>query len=607
MARTVLHGIAVSSGIAIGCAFFFNRKPDTIRHTLVPVESIAYEVDRLEEAIQKVMHDFALAKQHLMEDSSEQVELLDSHMLICTDPKLRGEAIRRIQEQRMNAEWALAESVEGLAKMFSKISSPYIRERIQDVRVVAQRITCVLEEMAAGLKEIPELEKIHDVDASKQIRQEARRILLAYDLTPAEALLFSLQRITAFATEQGGRTSHTGILARNLGIPAVVGVNGLGNDVLEGDLIIIDGIAGKILVEPSEADLEAYALRQGQFEAYQKKISTMAGALAETQDGYRITVLANVEKSQEAAVAIECGGEGVGLVRTEFSYIARTSLPKEDELYEEYARLTAAFAPRQVIFRTLDVGADKIFQERRVLDEPNPALGLRAIRYCLRHQDIFRRQLRAILRAGAHGNASLMFPLISGITELRQAKAILYEAIQELEAEKLNFQTGMRVGVMIELPASVFIAQDLAKEVDFFSIGTNDLIQYTLGADRNNKHVAHLHQPLHPAIIRAVKYVVDMAHKEGIPVCVCGEMAADPYCIPMLMGMSVDSISIAPQSIPGIKHIIRNSSIEQCHELLQQVLAASTVQSVNSLVRHIMYDKFPQDMIFFASQLDTEG
>lgn len=590
MARAVLHGIAVSTGIAIGKGFFVNQKPDSVRHELVPLDRVESETDRLEEALESVAADFAEARRRLPEGLRLHADVLDSHLLICRDPKLGGEALRRVREQRMNAEWALEESVARIADTFSRLSSPYIRDRIEDVRLVADR---VIQRLAGG--------------RMPRATGGERGILLAYDLTPADAIGLPIERVLAFAIERGGKTSHTGILARGLHIPAVVGISGLRKEIAGGELIIVDGLKGKILVEPSEAELAAYIALQGQYEEYQQRITAHAARPAETEDGLRVSVLANVESAAEAKAVISLGGEGVGLVRTEFGYIARSSLPAEEELYEEYAELVTALAPRKVTFRTLDVGGDKQFSGRKPPEEANAALGLRGIRYCLRHQDIFRTQLRAILRASAHGNTALMFPLISGLAELRLAKSVLNEARQELGAAGVPFDPYMPVGVMIELPSAVFTADALAREADFFSIGTNDLIQYSLGVDRGNRHVAYLHQPLHPAVVRAIKQVVDMAHKAGISVCVCGEMAADPYCLPILLGMSVDELSLAPQSIPAIKHLIRRSHAQSSRELLDHALAASTVRSINNMVHQAVYSNFPDDMAFFVSQLGADA
>jgi len=516
--------------------------------------------------------------------------VLDMHLLICRDHKLGGEALRRIREQRINAEWALEQSVACIADGFSRINSPYIRDRIEDVQLVAYR---VLQHLAGSSLPSP--------------TGDERGILLAYDLSPADVIGLRPGHIFSFALEQGGRTSHTGILARSLRIPAVVGLSGLCEELAGGELLIVDGMAGKVLVDPDESELAEYLILQEQHAAYEQRIREHVLSPAETEDGRRIAVLANVEAAAEAQSVIAAGGEGIGLVRTEFAYIIRNTLPTEEELYEEYAAVARAMAPRKVVFRTLDVGGEKLFSGSKPLGEANPAMGLRGIRYSLRHQDIFRTQLRAILRASASGNVALMFPLISGLAELRVAKSILDGARQELDAEAVPFDAQMRVGIMIELPSAVLMADLLAREVDFFSIGTNDLIQHSLGADRSNKHVAYMHQPLHPAIVRAIKQVVDMAHRAGIPVSVCGEMAADPYCLPILLGMAVDEISLAPQSIPAIKHFIRHSGAAECREILSQALTAPTVGLINTLVREVVYSRFPEDVSFFMSQMGVDG
>ena len=590
MARAVLHGIAVSTGIAIGKGFFLNRAPDSVRHDLVSLEMVESESARLQSAVACVAEDFRFARQNMPKEGGLHAEVLETHLLICQDPKLGGEAQSRIREQRMNAEWALEESVARIADTFSRINSPYIRDRMEDVRLVADRI---LQRLSGN--------------AAPSATGDERGILLAYDLTPADAIGLSPDHIFSFAIEQGGKTSHTGILARSLNIPAVVGLSGLDESVAGGELVIVDGLRGRLLVDPDEDELADYLTLQSRFDAYETRIRTHASRPAETEDGQRVTVLANIESSAEAAEVLAAGGEGVGLVRTEFAYITRASLPTEDELFAEYDALAAALAPRKVTFRTLDVGGEKLFIGRKNLDEPNPALGLRAIRYCLRHQDIFRTQLRAILRAGARGNAALMFPMISGVSELRMVKSILNEAKQELDAANIPYDPGMPVGIMIELPSAVLSADALAREADFFSIGTNDLIQYSLGIDRGNRHVAHMHQPLHPAIVRAIKQVVDMAHRAGISVSVCGEMAADPFCLPILLGMPVDELSLAPQSIPAIKHLVRRSDAQHCADLLSQALEAPTVTAINAMARQSVYTLFPDDVSFFISQMDADA
>lgn len=588
MAKAVLHGIAVSTGIAIGKGFFLNRAPDSVRHDLVPLAMVESEAARLQNAIDCVAEDFTHARRQMPKDASFHAEVIETHLLICKDPNLGSKAVNRIHEQRMNAEWALEESVALIADTFNRIGSPYIRDRMEDVRLVADRILQCL----SG-------------NATPSATGDERGILLAYDLTPADVIGLAPGHIFAFAIEQGGKTSHTGILARRLNIPAVFGLTGLDEMAAGGELVIVDGLKGRLLVDPDEGELADYVALQGQFYAYEARIRTHASRPAETEDGQRVTVLANVETSAEAAEVLASGGEGVGLVRTEFAYLTRTTLPTEEELFAEYDALAAALAPRKVTFRTLDVGGDKLFLDRKKKGEANPALGLRAIRYCLRHQDIFRTQLRAILRASARGNTALMFPLISGVSEFRLAKSILNEAKQELDAAKIPYDPHMPVGILIELPAAVFSADSLAREADFFSLGTNDLIQYALGIDRGNPHVAHMHQPLHPAIVRAIKQVVDMAHRAGISVCVCGEMAADPYCLAILLGMPIDEVSLAPQSIPAIKHLIRRSNAQHSAELLSQALKAPMVTTINAMARQSVYTLFPDDVSFFISQMDA--
>ena len=386
----------------------------------------------------------------------------------------------------------------------------------------------------------------------------------------------------------------------------MVGVSGLEESVSDGDLVIVDGLNGKIMVDPDESVLALYADLKYQFEAYQQSIMRSCVLPAETQDGFRIKVLANIELFEECTAALDNGGEGIGLYRTEYAFMNKRVMPDEEELFEEYRDLAAIMNPRQVIFRTLDIGADKVLDGQEKLNEANPAMGLRAIRYSLRNEELFRRQIRAILRASSFGNVSIMFPMISGLAELAQAKSHLRVVQNDLKAHGRDFDPDMPVGIMVELPSAVMIAEQLAKEVDFFSIGTNDLIQYSLGIDRTNKYVSYLYQPLHPAIVRSIKHVVDAAHREGIEVTVCGEVAADPYCVPILMGMQVDGLSIAPQAIPGIKRIIRQTSLEDCKNLLSEILSYSTVSKINRRVKETVFRRFPEELMFYSSLIDQE-
>jgi len=590
MALATLTGIPISAGIAIGKAFFLNRSlhGQVPRHTVAPAQ-VEEESLRLADAFQSAQEELAAIRERMPAELKEHALIIDSHLMIMRDPKLAGAAQKHLRSLGINAEWALEKAVSDLEEAFNALADPYFRERLQDVRLVAERVRTKLTGRPVNLHELG-----------------SRAVLLAHDLTPADTAELQVDKIMGFATEQGGKTSHAGILAKSLGISAVVGVDGLERIAKDGSLVIVDGIKGQVLVEPTEEELAHYGDLKYQFEAHRASITKNCHLPAETIDGYRIKVRANVEVHEEAGQVAKNGGDGIGLFRTEYAYLNRTELPGEDELFEQYRDLAEAMAPQQVTIRTLDLGADKFMTHFGHLEEQNPSLGLRAIRFCLSHTELFRTQLRAMLRASVVGNVSLMFPMISGLKELRQSMALLRECRRELERQGLPFNPEMPVGIMVELPATVMIAEIMAREVDFFSIGTNDLIQYSLGIDRANRYVSYLYQPLHPAVVRSIKHVVDSAHQAGIECNVCGEMASDPFCVPILMGMQIDTISLNPQSIPGIKHLIRQTTMDDCKNLLKQVLESSTVSRTNQLVRETIFRKFPDQLAFYYSLLDSE-
>lgn len=593
MARTTLHGIAVSAGISIG-KVFFTWHSNSVNLPRVQIAETAQdaEIVRLQNAVARVKTTLQEARDRVPADLKEHAAIINSHLVIATDPKLFKSTCACIHEKSITAEWALEQSVEAVISAFARIDDEYIRERMQDVRLVSNRI----------LQEL-----LGDSHRPEQREMQERMVLMAYDISPADVIDLPLPKIMSLVTQEGGKTSHTGILARSLQIPAIVGVEGLTEQVEDGDFVIIDALQGLVIVDPNEAELEKYTNYKYQFEAYQKTLQQECALPAETLDGFRLEVNANVEMPSEAPQVLQHGGEGVGLYRTEYSYLnSQNSTPTEEELFAEYNAIAESLAPKKVVLRTLDVGADKMTRAQSNLHEPNPALGLRAIRYCLKHTDVFKTQLRAILRASVHDNVTLMFPMISGVQELRDAKALLQEVREELTREGIPFNRELPVGIMIELPSAVLLADELAAEVDFFSIGTNDLIQYSLGIDRCNSHVAHLYQPLHPAIVRSVKFVVDAAHRVGIEVSICGEVASDPYCIPLLLGMQIDSISLSPQAIPGIKHIIRSTDIEDCKRLLHSAIRMKTVQDINAIVRKNVFQRMPEELAFFSSTIEHD-
>ena len=407
-------------------------------------------------------------------------------------------------------------------------------------------------------------------------------------------------RTLGVVTEIGGVTSHTSIVARSLNIPGIVAAENAGRLISTGDLLIIDGTTGTIIVNPSESDLRFYYERQEELEAYVKQISRHAHLHAETRDGHRVNAEANIEVLEEIVAAKDNGAEAIGLYRTEFFFMNRVELPDEEALFRDYRDLSELMAPLPVTIRTLDLGAEKLTSWFPRLEETNPALGLRSIRLCLHYQELFKTQLRAILRASAiAGNLRLMLPLVSGIGEILQAKQVFNEVRTELSGQRIPFDENMPFGVMIEVPSAVSVADLLAPEVDFFSIGTNDLIQYTIGIDRSNEHVAYLYEPLHPGVLRFIRQTVDAGHKAGIPVAVCGEMAGEPMYVPILLGLNIDSFSMNPQSLPRVKNLVRRSSMKECCRFARKVLRMRTAKEINQSVRKMVMKKFPEEFRVF--------
>lgn len=582
MAKDILHGIAVSPGIAIGKAHFMSRQGFVpAMRQYVAQERVDAEVRRLHAAFQTVAAELEHARNIVPGNFAEHTAVLTSHLMICRDPKLIQGTTARIREQKIRAEWALDQSLAEISKTFEAIDDEYIRERIQDVHMVADRV------MARLIGE-----------TVREPNPEEKIILLAHDISPADAIELSLSRIISFVTQEGGKASHTGILARGQHIPALVGVIGLEGRVPDGAQLIVDAIKGFLLVEPDESELKMYRDLAVRFEQYHQEIRRQCMLPASTTDGLLMSVLANIEGEPGASVIQSNGGEGVGLYRTEYGFMNRSSLPSEEELYQEYKRAVTDLAPQEVTFRTLDVGAEKLMEQQKEQHEANPALGLRGIRYCLQHQALFKRQMRAILRAGTHGNVAIMFPMISSVEELDHALDLLSDARRELDDVGIPYARELPVGVMIEVPSAVILSKVLADKVDFFSIGTNDLVQYLLGIDRTNPHVANLYQPLHPAVLRSLKHTVDAAHQAGIDVCVCGEMANDPYCIPVLLGLPVDSISVPAEAIPGVKDIIRHFAFDDCLELVRQLLRTPHTNLINRMVCEFVYARIPEKLAF---------
>jgi len=590
MSRKVLTGIPVSSGISIGRAYLLNKG----HYCLAPMQSVSEElipgeVTRLNEAFDQALEGLRDIRSKVPDEHTEHAAIIDTHIMILKDPKLRRATERYIRDMHLNAEWALEKGVAEIEDSFMAVEDEYFRSRVNEVRMLAQRVMNHL---------------LGHQDFIKPIT--SRVILVAHDLTPADTVELDVSKIMAFLTAQGGKTSHVAIVARTLGIPAVVGVEELEETIEDNQFIIVDGLRGVIVIDPDENELNNYSDLKYQFESYQKEVMHNRHLPAETVDGFRVRLMANIELFEEVSAVIDYAGDGVGLYRTEYSYLHRNELPSEQELVEEYRDLASILSPNRVVIRTLDAGGDKLGKGFQALEEANPVLGLRAVRFCLRHRNMFKTQLRAILRASQVGNLSLMFPMISGYGELMDVKQVLEEAKTELRQEGHAFDEEIPVGIMVELPSAVMIADILADEVDFFSIGTNDLIQYSLGIDRTNKYVSNLYQPLHPALLRSIKHIVDSGHRAGIEVSMCGEMASDPYCLPILLGMQVDSLSLNPQSIPGIKSVLRKLTLDECSELLKRVMESDSVAVSNRLVRDSIFKRFPEELMFYSSMLEEE-
>ncbi len=589
MATRVLHGIPVSAGIAMGKVFFLHtrRTVAPTRKTLLP-EQIDAELNRFKTALANVVAELKNAQGGMADKMKDQAAILAAHVMIAQDPKFSNGVEKRIVELRMNTEWALDETLAEINALFSKIEDAYIRDTIREVYLVADRIM----EQLSGYQR-------------RQVILPPKAAVFAYDLSPADTLELSPENIICLVTEEGGKTSHTGILARGLGLPCVVGVPDLEANVPDGAFVIVDGLKGAVLVDPDAAEIEEYSRLEKQLNAYRKRIKSACRLPAKTVDGYEIKVQANVAWQEDVFAVVKNGGEGIGLYRTEFAYLNRNDLPGEEELYQEYAKAMRT-VPGAICFRTLDLGADKIMPDLEYQVESNPALGLRGVRYCLANPEIFKTQLRAILRAADNGRASIMFPMLGDALELKRAIRALQEARRELRAQGRGCPDDVAVGIMVELPAATLIADTLALEADFFSIGTNDLVQYTLGVDRNNHLVAPLYQPLHPAVLSSIKRIVEAGHKAGIPVGVCGEMAADPYCLPMLLGLAVDSLSVNPIAVPGIKNIIRLLKREDCLALAKEAFTCTNAGQINRLARRFMHARLHDDLAFYAPLLDIE-
>lgn len=578
--ESILKGLGVSEGIAIGQALFVDRsKVEIYPRCLVVSRDIDKEVQRFKKAIQK-------SKEQLMQIQKEvedpalrkHLSILRTHITILEDKHLVNKTIKLIKKKHLNAEWALTLTLKEYVRAFDKLRDEYLRERRKDVEYVVERVLRNL----TGKDQI----SIRDIDKPG--------VIVARDLSPADTAQMDKEKVLAFVTDVGGRTSHTAIMAKSLEIPAVVGLEKITETAVQGDTIIVDGTAGVVVVDPTEDTLNKFKEKRKEYERGEILIHKYARLPAETIDGFKVRILANIERLEELPAVCSYGAEGIGLYRTEFLFLGRTELPSEEEQYEAYVKAIKSCTPSPVTIRTLDIGGDKFYSSVPMAKEMNPAMGLRAIRFSLKEPSIFKTQLRAILRAGVHGNARIMFPMISGMGEVIQGKEILEETKEELRKQGIPFQEDIEIGIMIEIPSATVIADMLAKEVDFFSIGTNDLIQYSLAIDRVNEHVAYLYEPLHPAVLRTIREVISVAHREGINVAMCGEMAAELLYLPILIALKLDELSMNPTSVPKVKKIIRSLTLKKCKEILDNCLLLEEASEIQEYVQKELRNLFPE-------------
>ncbi|MFD2655452.1 phosphoenolpyruvate--protein phosphotransferase [Gracilibacillus thailandensis] len=563
-----LTGIAASNGIAIAKAYKL-AIPD-LSFDKKKVDDTTSEIERLTKALEVSKSELEKIKEHARTSlGDEHAEIFSAHLLVLGDPELINPIKDKIESEQVNAEFALDETAQMFIDMFENMDNEYMRERAADIKDVTKRVMAHLLEVSFPNPAL--------------IDEEV--IVIAEDLTPSDTAQLNKQFVQGFTTNIGGRTSHSAIMARSLEIPAVVGTKTITEQAKEGDILIVDGIDGAVIINPTEDEVQEYRKKQEDFEKQKQEWAKLKDEPTVSKDGTHVELVANIGTPNDVEGIINNGGEGVGLYRTEFLYMGKNELPTEDEQFDAYKSVLEQMGDKPVVVRTLDIGGDKELPYLELPDEMNPFLGYRAIRLCLERDDIFRTQLRALLRASTYGNLKIMFPMIATLDEFRQAKAILLEEKENLTNEGTEVSENIEVGIMVEIPSTAVIARQFAKEVDFFSIGTNDLIQYTLAADRMNERVSYLYQPYHPAILNLVNNVIEAAHAEGKWAGMCGEMAGDSIAIPILLGLGLDEFSMSATSILPARTQIKDLSKEELASYKDQLLSMDTADEVEAFVR----------------------
>jgi len=574
-----LKGIPASPGIAAGEAWLAERVLFTTYREPIPAAQVDKEVGRLGRAVDRTRQELQTLKAEVKARiGADNAFIFEAHLLILDDQALRSKLERIIREEKSRTEWALSRVNADYQKIFASLEDKYFQERRYDISDVLAKIYANLEQKPRPKEE-----------------ETTQRILVAHDLLPSEAaLLLSRGRILAVALDTGGTTSHAVILARSLNIPAVVGLHNITERAAGGASIIVDGTDGEVIVNPPPAVRKEFLGKKERYDAYRRELRKTAKLEAVTLDGHRFTPLANIELSEEVSQAMSLGAEGIGLFRSEFIYLQSPSLPTEDEHYEIYSRLAKAAYPLPVYIRTVDIGGEKSYPALNIEKEPNPALGLRAVRLSLKYRDEFRTQIRAILRASHLKNVRILVPMVTEAEEIREVRLIFEEAKEELRAEKVKLDGQMPLGVMIEVPAAAAMIDVLIRDVDYISIGTNDLLQYFLAVDRSNEFVSHLFKPLHPAALRLIQFIIDTAGRAGKDVTVCGEMAADPVSALALLGLGLKKFSMNPIFIPRIKKSLRAVEFKSVRRIIQEAVRMKTAQEVEEVILERVLAKHPR-------------
>ena len=573
------QGLGVSPGLARGRIFVFRPEEQSTPEYEVPEKELPAEIARFESALLQTRAQILEMQARIAEAiGAKDASIFDAHLLVVEDRTLIDEVLRTLERDRRNIEVVFQQVAERYARLLSQMDDPYLAERALDIQDVTRRVLMNL----VG-KHGPALSEI-----------DYPHILLAHNLTPSDTASLNRQFVLGFATDVGSRTSHTAIMARSLNIPAIVGLHDITAKLESGAEVLLDGYHGLLVLNPSEQTLRGYEELERSQERVEAGLVDLRETASTTRDGHHVTLSANIELPDDIPMVKTGGAEGVGLYRTEFFYLNKNELPDEEEQYANYRRVASDLLPHPIIIRTLDLGGDKSFGNLNLPTELNPFLGCRAIRFCLERPDIFRVQLRAILRASAVGNVKMMYPLISGLEEVRLANLVLEECKAELRAEGREFDEEMPVGVMIEVPSAALCAVEIAREVSFFSIGTNDLIQYCIAVDRVNERIAHLYEPTHPAILRLIKMVVDAAHDAGIWAGVCGEMASEVALTPLLLGLGVDELSAGASLVPRVKRAVQSLDMEVCRRLADGALKMSSPTAILAQCEAVAREYYPE-------------